>query len=109
MNESIGLRIKQKTVNASVIKILRRYGSESISELTRNIKEEKYVKEVSYFEEEEIKELIRCSEELIKEGVEIELYEDERKCSIDYLKNLVKTYESISSDDDSGLNSLYNL
>lgn len=96
---SIGLKIVDKNNIPQCIKIIRKHCDLSIGEIKDTITNNKYVLECDYVDEVQIKLLIALYEELLSNHVSVELFEHNRVTNIDFLKNLVETYEEINQQE----------
>jgi len=111
-----GLKIVTDTVPASLIKIILKYRKDSIAKIKQDIEKGNFVLSCSFVgHPEEFNNLIKCYNEVILNGFAAELYDHDRKSSLEYFNNWSNTMKEIrqeaededldwDSDDDSLLN-----
>jgi len=95
----VGIKIIDSHEIPKCIKIVRKYCDLSISEIKDAITNDNYVFVCDYIDEAQIKLIIALYEELCANNVSVELYEHNRVTDIDFLKNLVETYEEINQQE----------
>ena len=87
-DKNVGLKIITSNISADLIKIIKKYRSDSISTIKNDITNNRYVIGCSYSGDyDNFHNLIKCYDDLIESGYYVELYEHERKTTIDFLKN----------------------
>lgn len=99
-NEHIaGLKIVTGTVPASLIKIILKYRKDSIAKIKQDIEKGNYVLSCSFVgEPEKFNSLIKCYNEVICNGFAAELYDHDRKSSLEYFNNWSNTMKEIRQE-----------
>lgn len=97
----IGLKIDREKATAAAIGIIRKYSGNTISQIKKNIQEDKYVLSCPYTDRLGLKRVIACCEELERKAIDAKIYEmDGEPAGIDFLKRLDTTYDEISDEID---------
>ena len=96
--DTVGIKVISRNEINRCIKILRKYCKLSIGEIKEAIISNNYVFECSYVKEDEIVNIIKLYKELCDNSIESQLYEHERVTNIEFLENLVETYNEINGD-----------
>ena len=92
MNNNVGLKIITDTVSVNLIKIVKKYREGSIGEIKEDILKGNYVLSCGYSGDfERFKNIIKCYEEVSKLGYTVELYEHNRKSTIEFFRNWAKS------------------
>lgn len=87
-NNNVGLKIITDTVSVELIKIVKKYRDGSIGEIKEDILNGNYVLSCAYSGDfERFNDIIKCYYEVSELGYSVELYEHNRKNSIDFFKN----------------------
>lgn len=99
LNEIAGIKLKERSMNAKVISILRKYTNDSISNIKNHILRNEYIFSCNYIEDEKkLKKLILCHDELAKNNFEVDVYFGGKKEDIQVLKNWFQTSQEISDE-----------
>lgn len=99
--DTIGLKIGTVSASAKTIAIIRKYNNDSMGTIKKNIQNRGYVLLFPYTNRFGLKKVIECYDELKSNGIEAEVYElDDEITSIDFLRDLDKTYDEISEEID---------
>ena len=97
--DTIGLKIGTVSVSAKTIAIIRKYNNDSMETIKKSIRNRGYVLLFPYTNRFGLKKIIECYDELKNNGIEAEVYElDDEITSIEFLRNLDKTYDEISEE-----------
>ena len=94
--DTVGIKIVDKNKMIKCIKIIREYSNLSMSEIKEKIISDDYVLEGSYVNEKDILMILKLNSQLLKNGIQTELYEHDKKTNINFLNNLVTSYYSIN-------------
>ena len=102
MCDTVGIKIPKGTPIAKCVQIIRTIDSSlSISDINSRINNDEYVLSYDYTDNDGVKNIISCYEQLIKLGIKPRLFElDDEECDIDMLKNLDNMYDEISDEID---------
>ncbi len=102
MCDTIGIKIPKGTPIAKCVPIIRKKDSSlSISEINSRISNDEYVLSYAYTDNEGVKNIISCYEQLTKLGIKPRVFElDDEECDIELLKNLDIMYDEISDEVD---------
>lgn len=102
MSDTVGIKIPQGTPIAKCIPIVRKINpSLSISDINSRIANDEYVLSYDYTDNEGVKCIINCYEQLTKLGIQPRLFElDDEECDIEIIKNLNTMYDEISDEID---------
>lgn len=96
------VKIKMKIDNDSnklkYVSIIRQNNGASIQDIKQNIEDNKVVLECDYFDTDELKVFKETMEDLISKGATIQLFQDDREIQIDYISNLISSYEQIAKE-----------
>lgn len=71
---------------------------EQVFRILKNIEDNKVVLESDYFDTDELKDFKKTMDALISKGATIYLFQDDREVQIDYISNLISSYEQIAED-----------
>lgn len=102
MSDTVGIKIPKGTPIAKCVPIIRKIDpSLSISDINHRISNDEYVLSYSYTDNDGVKNIISCYEQLTKLGIKPRLFEfDDEECDIELLKNLDNMYDEISDEID---------
>ncbi len=89
-----GIVIEKYPSIAIVVKVIRKYTNDSISEIKNHVEKGEYVLSCEPFDCDGIKMLIRCANELKKNKITVKFYEGDQEESLQYFKNLVHSYRT---------------
>ncbi|WP_137790933.1 hypothetical protein [Bacillus sp. E(2018)] len=92
------LKIENNSNNLKYIPIIRQNNGASIKNIKRNIEDGNSVLECDYFDTDQLKSLKRTMDALISKGATVHLFQDARAVQIDYISNLINSYEQIAED-----------
>lgn len=99
--KNVGLKIVGNSVPASLIKIIKKYRNDSISSIKKDIENNNYVLSCYYSgDKENFDNIIKCYNELTSVGYTVELYEHNRKSSIEFFNNWSNTMAEIRREDE---------
>lgn len=102
MSDTVGIKIPVGSPIAKCVSVIRKIEPDlSISSITSRIKNAEYVLSYDSLDDDGVKAIIKCYDELIKLGITPTVYdEDDEECEIDLLRNLSNMYEEISDEVD---------
>ncbi len=86
-----GIVIDQYPSVAEVVKIMRKYTKDSMMEIRDHINKNEFVMSCNYIDEDEIKRLIKCVNELKKSKITVKIYKDNKQIDLQLLKNWVES------------------
>ena len=90
--QNVGLKVLTDNVPAELIKIMKKYRSGSLGAIKNDILNNRFVLTCSYSGDfENFQNLIRCRDELVNAGYNVELYEHGRKSTIELFKNWLES------------------
>ena len=92
------LKIKPDSNKLKYISILREYSDVNISEMKKNIENNKPVIIVDYFSSKELIKLKNIIAKLVAENAEVHVFQDDKEVHRDYINNLIDTYEQIEQE-----------
>lgn len=92
-NSIVGIKLNETNIPAKCIMIIKKYQDLSISEVKQRIEENKYILICDYIDATGIKSLLALYNELNSEGVNCSLYEHNNLTTIEFLNNLLNSYE----------------
>ena len=92
------LKIDNDSNKLKYVSIIRQKNGASIQDIKKNIEDNKVVLECDYFDTEELKVFKETMEDLISKGATIQLFQDDREVRINYISNLISSYEQIAED-----------
>lgn len=95
IEDTIGLVINQPCSMAKCISVLRKYNPLSISDYKSAIESGEYVFYCDYTDDSGLRKLRRCYDELKKEGLNVEIYEQGDLTTREFISNLLRTYHEI--------------
>ena len=94
-----GLKIESYDSLANVIKILRKYGDWSISNIKQRIENHDYILCFKSGDEEGLEKIIKCYEDLTSENISVSLFDtNHRPVTIQIMKNRLNTYNEIAKE-----------
>ena len=97
--DTMALKVKSYTSIAKVISIIRKYSSISMGDIKSAIEHNQYILEVDCFSISGIRKLRRCYDELLKAGIECDVYdEDEEVISRQIVSNWIETLRGVEKD-----------
>lgn len=94
-NVDIGIKIVSYKSIASVVKILRKYTGQSISEIKSAVDKGKFVYAGDQCDDDELKNLIECYKELTSSLIKAKLYQNGSEIPLQFLLNLRESYRGI--------------
>src|SRR5699024_4895066 len=94
----IKLKIKPDSNKVKYISIISESSDVNISEMKKNIYNNKPVIIVDYFSTEELIKLKNIIAKLVTENAEVHLFQNDKKVHRDYINNLIDTYEQIEQE-----------
>src|SRR5699024_10694000 len=94
----IKLRIKHDSNKLKYISILREYSVVNISEMNKNIDNNKPVMILDCFRQKELIKLKNIIAKLVAENAEVHAFQDDKEVHRDYINNLIDTYEQIEQE-----------
>ena len=102
MCDTVGIKIPQGTPISKCVSVIRKIDpSLSIADISSRIAKNEYVLSYDYTDNDGVKRIISCYEQLIILGIQPRLYElDDEECDIEILKNLNTMYNEISDEID---------
>lgn len=92
-NSIIGIKINKTNIPAKCIMIIKKYQDLSISEIKQKIEKNKYILTCDYIDDNGIKSVLGLYNELNAEEVNCSLYEHNNPTTIEFLNNLLNSYE----------------
>ena len=92
------LKIDNDSNKLKYVSIIRQNNGTSIQDIKKNIEDNEVVLECDYFDTDELKDFKKTMEDLINKGATIHLLQDDREVQIDYISNLISSYEQIAED-----------
>jgi hypothetical protein len=92
------LKIDNDSNKLKYVSIIRKNNGESIQSIKKDIEDNKVVLECDYFDTDELKVFKETMDALISKGATIQLFQDERELQVDYIRNLISSYEQIAED-----------
>ncbi|WP_147534924.1 hypothetical protein [Bacillus marasmi] len=92
------LKIDNDSNKLKYVSIIRQNNGASIQDIKKNIEDNKVVLECDYFDTDELKDFKKTIEALISKGAIIHLFQDDREVQIDYISNLISSYDQIAED-----------
>lgn len=96
MNSTIGIKVNRNAPLAKVAPIIRKYRPLSISDIKEKINTGEYIISCEYTDDIELNNILHCYRQLQSIGVSASLFEHDRACDFQLLKNLSSTYKEIS-------------
>lgn len=97
-NDTIGIKLVDKTISAKGIKIVRNLTGSSISEIKAKVQNDNMLYECDSVDDDGLNLIIKIYEELYKAGISCIVFEMGSESKIEYLYNLRQTYEEISEE-----------
>ena len=91
----VGIKINGTTIPAKCIMIIKKYQDLPISEIKKKIEDNQYILICDYIDDKGIKNILELYNELNSEGVNCSLYEHNNPTTIEFLNNLLNSYEDI--------------
>lgn len=92
-NSIVGIKVNETDIPAKCIMIIKKYQNLPISEIKQKIEDNKYVLTCDYIDNNGIKYVLELYNELSLEGVNCSLYEHNNPTTIEFLSNLLGSYE----------------
>jgi len=92
-NSIIGIKINETDIPAKCIMIIKKYQDLPISEIKQKIEDNQYVLTCDYIDDTGIKYVLELYHDLSLEGVNCSLYEHNNPTTIEFLNNLLGSYE----------------
>ncbi|ABS22247.1 hypothetical protein [Bacillus cytotoxicus] len=92
------LKIDDDSNKLKYVSIIRQNNGASIQDIKRSIENNNVVLECDYFDTDELKDFKKTMEALISKGATVHLFQDNREVQIDYISNLISSYEQIAED-----------
>jgi CTP:phosphocholine cytidylyltransferase-like protein len=92
------LKIDDDSNKLKYVSIIRQNNGASIQDIKRNIEDNNVVLECDYFDTDELKGFKKTLEALISKGATVHLFQDNREVQIEYISNLIRSYEQIAED-----------
>ena len=97
-SEDIGIKIVSYKSIATVVKIIRKYTKQSISEIKSAVAEGTFVYSGDQCDGDALENLIECYKELTGSLVKAQLYENGREIPLQFLLNLRESYREIANE-----------
>ena len=88
----IGLKIKSTSSVAKSISIIRKYNPVSMGEIKQAIESDNYVLTCSYISHPGVRQIRKCYDELVKAGIDVEIYEHDRLTTRELISNLITSH-----------------
>ena len=100
--ETVGIKIPVGTPIAKCVSVIRKIEpSLSISDISSRVNNGEYVLSYDYTDNSGVKKIIKCYEDLTKQGIQPSLFElDDEECDIELIKNMNNMYDEISDEID---------
>lgn len=89
----IGIKLSECTFTASIAKIVKKYRDISISEVKRIVLSNDYLMSCDYIDAVGIKKILDLRHDLEIGGISSVIYEHDSVSSVEYLLNLLASYE----------------
>ncbi len=97
--DTMALKVKAYPSIAKVISIIRKYSSSSMGEIKSAVEHDQLIFEVDYLSISGIRKLRRCYDELLKAGIECDIYdEDEEVISREIISNWIEALRDTEKD-----------
>lgn len=96
--EKMKLKVDDDSNKLKYVSIIRQNNGASIQDIKTNIEDNKVVLQCDYFDTDELKVFKETMEDLMSKGATIQLFQDDREVQIDYISNLISSYEQIAED-----------
>ena len=96
--DRIGLVITSVGSLAKCISILRKYNPIAISAIKAAIENKTFVFDCDYFDDDGVRKVRRCYDELIKAGAKVEIYQDGYLSNRVFISNLLESYREIEEE-----------
>lgn len=100
MSSTIGIKVSSTESIAKIVSIVRKYEPLSISEIKKRVDSNSYILTYSYTDDKGLNSILKCHKELSNLGITTQLFEHDRPCELQFLKNLSNTYQEISDEID---------
>lgn len=84
-----GIVIDQYPSVAEVVKIMRKYTKDSMMEIRNHMSKNEFVMSCDFIDEDGVKRLIKCINELKKSKITVKIYENDEQIDLQLLKNWV--------------------
>ena len=95
---TVGIKLSDNNFSASCAKVIRKYKNISISEVKDAVVNNDYLFSCDYIDEEGIKIVLKINKELNENGLSCKLFEHDVPTTVEFLSNLVSTYEGINEE-----------
>ncbi len=92
-NSIVGIKVNETTIPAKCIMIIKKYQDLPISEIKQKIEDYQYILTCDYIDDNGIRAVLRLYNELNSEGVNCSLYEHNNSTTVEFLNNLLDSYE----------------
>lgn len=89
----IGIKLSERTFTASIAKIVRKYRDISISKVKRIVLSNDYLISCDYIDAAGIAKILNLRRDLENNGVSSVIYEHDSVSSVEFLLNLLVSYE----------------
>ena len=96
--EDIGIKIVSYKSIAPVVKILRKYTGQSISEIKSAVDKGKFVYSGDQCDDDDLKNLIECYKDITDSLVKAKLYQNGSEIPLQFLLNLRESYREIDNE-----------
>ncbi|MCW1929347.1 hypothetical protein [Bhargavaea beijingensis] len=96
--EMMKLKVDDDSNKLKYVSIIRKNNGASIQDIKTNIEDNKVVLQCDCFDTDELIVFKETMEDLISKGATIQLFQDDREVQIDYISNLISSYEQIAED-----------
>lgn len=100
MSAQIGIKVPVDSPAVKVVKTVKDIEPLPVSEIKRRLHDSDYLLTYNMSSEEGVTNIIRCYKELVRQGIQPSLFEHDRETDIEFLCNLSKTYQEISTEID---------
>lgn len=88
----VGIKVKETTFNANIVKIMRRYSDESISDIKKKVINREYLYVCDYIDFDGLATIVEIYNAMKKTNIDVELFEHEEITTIEFLNNLIQSY-----------------
>lgn len=89
----IGIKVVNQTFNATIAKIMRKYISDSISDIKLKVINGEYIYACDYIDPEGINTIIAIQQDMETNGIDSKIYEHDEITTIEFLNNLLISYK----------------
>ena len=99
MSGIVGIKVPQDSPIVKCVSVIRKLEpSTAISEISSRVKNDQFIFSCDYVDDSGIKNIIKCYEELTRMGIVPRIYEHDRECDIQLIRNLNQTYDEIGEE-----------